>query len=151
MGDLFSDIEKTSPRMTIHSAPRVEEKLVKEGCFCTDPEYETVITEEPLVHFWSLAEMSRIWSKKINSQRPFYLEAIVNWSREVLKTEINNIFHSIQKHMDEQKMILNDRRNRIEKNIAQRNYDWNDLITNKLPCIENNQKSIKAVIGGNHE
>ena len=151
VGDLFSDIEKTSPRRTIHSAPRVEEKLVKEGDCCTDPEYETVITEEPLVHFWSLAEMSRIWSKKINSQRPFYLEAIVNWSREVLKTEINNIFHSIQKHMDEQKMILNDRRNRIEKNIAQRNYDWNDLITNKLPCIENNQKSIKAVIGGNHE
>lgn len=155
VGDLFenisSDWENTSTESG--SASKKETKLKDPGGSCTNATYETVWTPDTraTTHYWSVAATSKIWSNKINSQRPLYLEKLVNWSRDILAKEIENIFLAIHENIQNQKFTLAACKAKLQDVVDKYDEEWRCLIENDLPCIEKKHVSIKQKIGGHHE
>lgn len=154
VGDLFANINNDWKNTSTESgsASTTRRVLVEEHS-CTDDEYKTETTPDTreTTHYWSVAETSKIWSNKINSQRPLYLEKLVNWSRDVLAKEIENIFLAIHENIQNQKFTLAGCKAKIQDDVQKYDEEWQCLIEDDLPCIEEKHVSIKQEIGGHHE
>ena len=154
VGNLFANINndwKSTAKVT-GSASTSRRELDKVHS-CTENEYKTVTTPDTreTTYYWSVAETSQIWSNKINSQRPLYLEKLVNWSSEVLSKEIENIFSEIHENINNQKITLAKRKAAIQGDVQKYDDEWQCLIEDDLPIIEEKRHLIKQEIGGHHE
>ena len=154
VGDLFANINNDWKNTSTESgsASTTRRVLVEEHS-CTDDEYKTETTPDTreTTHYWSVAETSKIWSNKINSQRPLYLEKLVNWSRDVLAKEIENIFLAIHENIQNQKFTLAGCKAKIQDDVQKYDEEWQCLIEDDLPRIEEKHVSIKKEIGGHYE
>ena len=155
VGDLFENIGKDWKTTSTESgsASRPISVVDDPGGSCTEATYKTEWTPNTLAttHYWSVEETSKIWSNKINSQRPLYLEKLVNWSRDVLAKEIENIFLAIHENIQNQKFTLAGCKAKIQDDVQKYDEEWQYLIEDDLPRIEEKHVSIKQEIGGHHE